>query len=377
MGIYVVEPQYMDYHRKRAEQRAADRMEKAKKRQEKENCQGKTETGNPLPRKRVRIQDDKANPSARKKARAQQVLPDITSHATPSTNQLIVIEPHHQNYEAAAMDAYVNARTRGICRRRVAKEFFGNRPGEYHDLRGDFRIDPWPASLSLACSNSDCRRCAATVSRLCCDSCNPDSFFLPTPTTTAPKQTRAPNKFKVDKSKYKMVNADESLTSALRQWRDAQLVRIGIPAGDEMYGSQLIMTDDILERIVELPHFSQLGDLASMKAQVNWRYNDQWGAQILEITSKFSSPSIDSPNQSVPPSHRPMLQPTGTENIPGSSVLHQFPDAQTSAFTPAANPNPKPRARNRYKCSTCGSPTHIGTFILYMLPCHYFDWYLL
>ena len=49
--------------------------------------------------KRVCIQNDKANPSVWKKAQAQQVLPDIVSHTTPLTNQLIVIESHHQKSE--------------------------------------------------------------------------------------------------------------------------------------------------------------------------------------------------------------------------------------------------------------------------------------
>ena len=87
--------------------------------------------------------------------------------------------------------------------------------------------------------------------------------------------------------------------SALREWRDAQLKSLGVPTGDDMYGSQLILTDDILERLVELAHFNQLTDLASIRAQVNWRYSDLWGAQILRLVKKHV-PNTDSVDQFAP-----------------------------------------------------------------------------
>ena len=258
----------MDNHCRLAEQRAVERKTKSKQKR----LQGATDPGKALPQKRVRTQDDKTW----KKAQTQQVLPDIApARATQgATNKLIVIEPHHENYEAVAMDTYINASLRGICRRKVSEEFFRNRPGACRGLSVECsRIDPRSASLSLACSNEDCPQCKVTVSRLCCDTCNPGSFILPVPATTALRQSRAPNRFKLNKS-CKMSEADKSLTSALREWREAQLVHISIPAGDDMYRSQLIMTDNILERIVGLAHHNQLADLVSIKAQVNWRYND-------------------------------------------------------------------------------------------------------
>ncbi|KAF8264330.1 P-loop containing nucleoside triphosphate hydrolase protein [Lactarius quietus] len=252
-GIYVVEPQYTDHHRKRAEQRAAERMEREKKK----GLQRETES----------------------------------------------------DYKEAAMDTYINAHSQGICRRKVSEEFFGNMPSECRNLLpGCSRIDPHLASPSLACSNEGCPCCVATVSGLCCDTCNPGSFILPAPTTTAPRQTCAHNRFKVNKSKCKMTDADDSLTSALQEWRDAQLTSLGFPVGDEMYGSQLIMTDNILECLVELAHFNQLVDLASIKAQVNWCYSDLWGTQILEIIKKHA-PSTNDADQLSATSHRPRFNP--------------------------------------------------------------------
>jgi hypothetical protein len=185
-GIYVVEPQFMDYHRQRAKQRAAERTERAQRKR----LQGVIQPENPSAQKKARTQDEmaslKINP--RKRVQAQPVLPNIA----PAMNKLIVIEQHHQNYEAAAMDTYINARSRGICRRRVSEEFFGNTPSTLSVRNlwgGESRIDPRSASPDLACSNGDCPHCVAAISRLCCDTCNPGSFILPVPVSTAPRQT--------------------------------------------------------------------------------------------------------------------------------------------------------------------------------------------
>jgi hypothetical protein len=178
------------------------------------------------------------------------------------------------------------------------------------------------------------------------------------PATSAPKQTRAPNKFKVDASLYRLTDAELGLTSALQDWRQTQMGYMGME-GNYMYGSQLIMTDDTLERIVELAHFHQLVDLASIRAQVNWRHSDLWGVQILGLVRKHfpETDSVD-PFASVP--HRHTLQPTDTDNLPGPSTLPGTSNLQTMAGPLAPNASTmKPRKRNR-KCSACGSPTHIG-----------------
>ncbi|KAH9071529.1 hypothetical protein EDB83DRAFT_2313564 [Lactarius deliciosus] len=127
-----------------------------------------------------------------------------------------------------------------------------------------------------------------------------------------------------------------------------------------MYGSQFIMTDDLLERFVELAHFNQLADLLSIRAQVNWHYVDTWGMQILELIKKHV-PVTDSVDQlaATPCPRRPMLQPT--ENIPVPSTGRQLPGVQMSTITPTQNASgSKPRTRS-YKCGACGSSTHIGT----------------
>ncbi|KAH8982246.1 hypothetical protein EDB86DRAFT_372749 [Lactarius hatsudake] len=122
--------------------------------------------------------------------------------------------------------------------------------------------------------------------------------------------------------RYELTDADVRLKIALQDWRRNQyLSTVGY---EDMYGPQLIMTDDILERFVELAHFEEVSDLASIHVQVSWRYIDRWGAQVLDIIKTHIPPG--------PPS----LQ--SAENLPGPSAVRQPSDAQLTS----CSSDPKP-----------------------------------
>ncbi|KAH9011524.1 hypothetical protein EDB83DRAFT_2530245 [Lactarius deliciosus] len=293
-GIYMIEPQYTDQRRIRADKKASDHTEKSRQKKPQGIADANSGPSRPT-RKRVRSHEEGAGHSTRKKSQCHVGRPEVL---TPQTaGKLIVKEERHESYEAAAMDTYINARQRGTCRRRVSDEFFGNRP----------------ASPSLACSKTDCPRCIGMPSRLCCDTCNPGSFIFPVPATVAPKQSRAPNKFKIDSCGYLATELDRKLKESLRDWRTRELRDLGVAAGNNMFGSQFIMTDEVLERIVDLAHHEQIDDLATLQSQVNWRNCDRWGPDILIIV-KAHAPPIATPS-------RKTLRPA--ENLPGPSTGHR------------------------------------------------------
>ncbi|KAI9437493.1 P-loop containing nucleoside triphosphate hydrolase protein, partial [Lactarius indigo] len=122
-GIYIVEPQYMDHCRVQAEQRVASQAERSRLQEVPD-----TENVASSPRRQVRVEGGhKGCPRTRKKPHHQ---PNQSGSMVPhATGNLIIQEQRHQDYEAAAMDAYINTRSRGICRRRIPNEFFGNWPG--------------------------------------------------------------------------------------------------------------------------------------------------------------------------------------------------------------------------------------------------------
>jgi hypothetical protein len=156
-----------------------------------------------------------------------------------------------------------------------------------------------------------------------------------------------------------MTAADKKLREALRDWRNTQLQSLGASTGDDMFGAQFIMTDEILERIVDMAHFGKLTDLVTFQSQVNWRYCDRWGTQILGIVTVHFPPVATPPRDSLRP----------VDNLPGPSTGRQ--SLTTSGSTGATNmaSGSKPRARRQSRCGSCGSTSHIGKGVLFYTPC--------
>ncbi|KAF8257524.1 P-loop containing nucleoside triphosphate hydrolase protein [Lactarius quietus] len=290
-GIYIVKPSYMDDQRVQAEKRAAIRAEKAQQRQQGLDAGTATDAATSqvktVPRKRPCCPHDQC----------------VTDTPRPA-GTLIMFEDCHKDVEEAAMDAYINAHLRGICRCGVSDEFFDNRL----------------ASPSMACPYTNCPCCAVKVPRFCCDTCNPDSFVLLSPSTTALKQTWALNKFKV--MDYILSETDKKLKTALQNWRGTQLS--GTVGDNDMFRPQLIMTDDVLDRLVGLAHYSKVSDLTSIRTQVSWRHVDLWGADVLDIIKTYYP--LDEPT-----SPRPALQ--AVDKLPGPSVVQPPSNAPTATVS--------------------------------------------
>ncbi|KAI9432879.1 P-loop containing nucleoside triphosphate hydrolase protein [Lactarius psammicola] len=106
-GVYIVEPQYMDHHRIQAGQRAASRTDKAQKRR----LQDTSDTENVTLQGQVRMGDKRVGLCVCKKPRHQRNLAglELGAGVPRAMRKLIVQEERHQNYEAAAMEAYINA----------------------------------------------------------------------------------------------------------------------------------------------------------------------------------------------------------------------------------------------------------------------------
>jgi hypothetical protein len=111
----MVKPQYTDQHRKQADKRTSERIQRAQEKRP----QGVADPDGPI-RKRVhsRPEDTTAGHSTRKKSRSR--VDQAQAHTPQTADNLIVREERHQSYEVAAMDTYINTRQRGICRRRMS-----------------------------------------------------------------------------------------------------------------------------------------------------------------------------------------------------------------------------------------------------------------
>ncbi|KAI9430705.1 hypothetical protein H4582DRAFT_1823626 [Lactarius indigo] len=124
-----------------------------------------------------------------------------------------------------------------------------------------------------------------------------------------------------------------------------------------MFGAQFIMTDEVLDCIVDLAHYNKIDNLATLQSQVSWRNCDCWGPDVLIIV-KAHAPPVATPS-------RETLRPA--ENLLGPSTGHWLsPVPGSVGATPSSS---KPHPKSRYRCGSCGSTTHIGKPSLLNLIC--------
>ncbi|KAG1785764.1 P-loop containing nucleoside triphosphate hydrolase protein [Suillus plorans] len=323
-GIYLVEPQYIDYQKEKARERANARTAKRKQ----------VDDGGGGSRKKHKSTSIAQVPSVGNRTESGEDVRN-PQHAI---QRIVPKDLNDEEYEAAAMDAYINARARGFCRRNVSNEYFDNPQITGLSLNA--------SSISPVC-HPDCARCIIKPSRLCCDSCHIGSFILPAPTTQAPKQTRAPNKLKIPD--YQMGPGDFALRIELQEWRRERLIEIGA-GGDDFFGVQLIMADEILNRIVDLAHSRKIDGVSSIRDQASWRYCDRWGSQIFNIVQKYYLPSADN----APP-----------------SIAENPTTFATNLDINALPSNKPPRQKKPSTCRACGQAGHIGEFIVFLYSCNF------
>ncbi|RDB20010.1 ATP-dependent DNA helicase RecQ [Hypsizygus marmoreus] len=355
-GIYLVEPKYFDHHKNKASgiqkrKRGSGDKGKALRKQKRRKT-------NQLAVTHLETSDDDSE-SDGEDVHSMDVVPrdeattsvysglhPPASTSTPMPSQPNSLPPNpsanppnlplptpllpspasmpEEEYEAAAMDAYINARSRGICRRMVSDEYFGN-----HKLAKE--------------TDGCCGRCSPTGSRLCCDVCKPEAFMLLplNQRTITAVTTRGKRKRKYDN--YKMNAHDFSLKDALKTWRLERLKAEGLE-GDDFFGPQWILSDVLLNRIVDLAHFSDITDINSLTAQTDWHPAAVQAAEIIELIKQHAPPPPPTP---VPP----LLPPQ-----PGSNPLGDLlPNGTHQTSTGAAK-----KAR---VCSSCGSASHIGELL--------------
>ena len=134
-----------------------------------------------------------------------------------------------------------------------------------------------------------------------------------------------------------MDSHDRGLLKALEEWRRQTHAKEGF-GGDDIFGAQLFVVDDVLERIVELAHHFKLPDVNALAAQTGWYKARQYGPEILGIVRRFFSESAPAPQ---PTSARKIVPPP-----PGVFVFIN-------------NESPAPAKQSR-QCKACGASGHIG-----------------
>ncbi|KII91007.1 hypothetical protein PLICRDRAFT_553037 [Plicaturopsis crispa FD-325 SS-3] len=244
-----------------------------------------------------------------------------------------------EEYEKSAMDVYINAASRHICRRRVTDEYFEN------------------AGHEKMYSDCSCEgRCGGRTSRLCCDSCNPDHFLL----RFAPKPAQSKRgKRKAKVGDYTMTPTDFKLRDALDEWRKKQMEEEGL-GRDDFFGPQLLLSDGILDRIVDLAHASKVTNIQELNEQTDWCYASTYGPKILSIIESHAP--APAPPTAPPPVSTPLQRHSNTTQGASSSGTPSASGSSSSARRQNLQPGPTGEKPKRvYRCGACGMTGHIAS----------------
>ena len=182
-----------------------------------------------------------------------------------------------------------------------------------------------------------CPRCAYTTSDICCEICSPEAFMLLTPVSTPARQKQASGlgRSRINKD-YERDQQDRQLASALHEFRQRKTLERFGAGGLRQMGAGLIMTDDVLARIVDCAHFNKIRNQDTLAKETRWIWVNTYAIDVLEIIQGFPARLTQQQLTTTTP-----LQP------------RQKP-------APAASSPVVEKVRRRNKCSACNSEGHIG-----------------
>ncbi|TFK62853.1 P-loop containing nucleoside triphosphate hydrolase protein [Pluteus cervinus] len=159
---------------------------------------------------------------------------------------------------------------------------------------------------------------------------------------TRPPKPRKKRKIKI--ASYTMDDTDVKLRTCLQNWRKEQMVKEGL-GDDQFFGVHLILSNGILDRIVDLVHHSKLLDVKTLSEQTDWRHATFYGPAILELCAPFSR--APPPRRVLPASN--VLQPISLNTPKADQGLIQDPAGEGSTIS-----------TSKRQCSGCGSDKHIS-----------------
>jgi hypothetical protein len=95
-----------------------------------------------------------------------------------------------------------------------------------------------------------------------------------------------------------MTSREHDLHAALIQWRDFKMIEEDLD-GDIFFGPQLIMTNKILNHVIDLTHYAKLSTPTSLLEKTGWCYSLDYGTQVIEIIQSYFPPPPPPPIPAV------------------------------------------------------------------------------
>ena len=129
--------------------------------------------------------------------------------------------------------------------------------------------------------------------------------------------------------------------------------------GDNFFGPQIVMSNKILDRIVDLAHYFKITTPTSLLQQTGWCYSLDYGGEIIAIIKA----RIPFPTPQPPATTRPVEPHTGQVLGTTSSAVNTITaKVPASAGTLEGESSTTGKRRATRKCRACGSTLHIGMY---------------
>ncbi|KIJ08905.1 hypothetical protein PAXINDRAFT_17987 [Paxillus involutus ATCC 200175] len=79
-----------------------------------------------------------------------------------------------------------------------------------------------------------------------------------------------------------MSQGEDNLHKELVHWREMKMIEEDLD-GDDFFGPQIIMSNKILHRIIDLAHYFKLTTPTSLLEQTGWCYSMDYGPEIIQL----------------------------------------------------------------------------------------------
>ncbi|THV04172.1 hypothetical protein K435DRAFT_791197 [Dendrothele bispora CBS 962.96] len=149
--------------------------------------------------------------------------------------------------------------------------------------------------------------------------------------------TRKGGKRQYNTKPYKMTDVDAKFREDLNAWRIQTELEVGLE--DDFFKSQIILPDGVRDRIVDLFHYDQLKEAATLAEQTKWNEAHTFGQAIIAVVQKYKPP---------PPPETPAPTVLSTP-FTSTPINTPIPNVSTIPITPT----PAMRKRGLYGCTTC------------------------
>jgi len=271
------------------------------------------------------------------------------------------------------MDDVVNAGTRDWrCYHAPSMIYFGNDDfGRSLTLLsfGSLYITRLQVADSAQCQAGGCARCAAPpVDAVCCSLCHPDEFlhisFIEGPSRSRPTQTAPPPTARCLDKKYVPSPADMDLRTALHNFRKERMELTYGRALLRNLGPGSIMSNDILQSIVDATHAGRVTCIGDVKREVKWARVDELGNEVLQLVLVHAPPPLPTPplsgSANAPLSRQHPIGPYTSLPLQGLGRSLSSNISSSNATIPGPPEVAQAKPKRQYKCRACGAVGHIG-----------------